>query len=487
MPKYEVFLWARQKLLSREVSNFASTYIGLIILVSTFAVYLVTLNAVWATDHTTAFVEFDYAVWANHSFVLGSVGSFNPGSVDVFAYYESFYMANAPGAAFIALPFAILGFVLTGHFTMWGDVLLLTEVPVALANALAAYFVYKIGSLFFKKRISAFLAFCYGFSTISWPFATFLYQSDFSALFDLIAVYFAIRISRAGNADKTSLALFCGLAVATGIMVDYVNAILVPLIGAYIFLSRNGSGILKERITSLAAFLGESVGLTFFLLATYNYASFGKVFVSSEELYLDGSSLFGSFTYPVYKGIILNLFTPMRGLFFFSPILLLGVLGYWKMLRKSGNRQEGILFLAVFSGIFLLYSSWYSVTGGLSFGPRFLVGSIPFLLLPAGFAISGASRNRSVIIFVLYAAGVIENGLASVVGVLTPPGNWLSSPFITNIFPDILTGQSDSWWRPALGSAWIIAVALIVSFALVFPLICVNGLRKPETPVAVPP
>lgn len=465
--------------IKRSFRTFASQ-IGLAIFLSTLVVYLVTLNGVWATDHTTAFVEFDYAVWAHHSFILGSIGNFHPQSVDVFLYYGNYYMANAPGAAFISLPFAIIGFILSGQFTLFGKVLLLTEVPVAFANSIAAYLVFKIGKLYFNNRISSFLAFSYAFSTISWPFATFLYQSDFSALFDLVAVYFALRIGRLktdlkesgqnrSKLDATTMGLLCGVALSCGIMVDYVNAALIPIIGAYLFLKSPGTSILsRERITCLTAFLIESIGLTFFLLAMYNYASFGNPFVSSEQLYLNGSSLLGSFTFPLYTGIFLNLFTPMRGLFFYSPVLILGVFGFWKM-AKSIRVGECILLLAVFLGIFLPYSAWYDVTAGLSYGPRFLVASIPFLLIPAGFVLK--SGKSFVFAFVLYGAGVIENGLASFIGVLAPPSsNWFASPFVYKVLRDLRAGNLDQWWTAGLGQGWIVVGIVIISFTIIFPI-----------------
>ncbi|MGI0092048.1 MAG: hypothetical protein ACREBS_10090 [Nitrososphaerales archaeon] len=490
------------KLVSKQnIVSFFAAFIGPIIFVSTFAVYFLTLNGVWATDHTSAFVEFDYSIWANHSFALGKVGSFTPASVDVFQYNGNYFMANAPGAAFISLPFAVIAFIVYGHFTVFGDVLILTEIPVALANSLASYFVFRISNLYFKKEISTFLAFCYAFSTISWPFATFLYQSDLSALFDLIAVYFAIKIGRAGErrkgetivrtgnasskpSDKMSLALFCGLAVAAAVIVDYVNAVLIPIIGAYVFFSvRKQTASKVDRIKFLVAFLAESVGLTFFLLGIYNYASFGKVFASSEQMYLNGANVFESFTFPVYKGIVLNLFTPMRGLFFFSPILVLGVFGIWKMRRRTETLREALLFLVVFLGIIVPYSAWYSVTGGVSFGPRFLIASIPFLLIPGGFVISEVRDKKYSfgVVYLLYAAGVLQNGVASMIGVLTPPSSsWLSSPFLSNIMPDLMSGQLDSWWKYDFGFGWIIVAALIVSFALVFPMACDYTLRKSQ-------
>ncbi|MDG6904160.1 MAG: hypothetical protein JRN20_00070 [Nitrososphaerota archaeon] len=477
----------------KKIGEFFAGHVVLIILVTTLAISLATINGVWATDHTTAFVEFDYAVWAYHSFVLGQAGNFQPGSVDVFIYHGNYFMANAPGAAFIALPFAILGFVLEGHFTVWGDVLLLTEIPAALANAVAAVMVFKLSSLYFKKHVSAFLALCYAFSTISWPFATYLYQSDFAAMFDLIAIYFAIKIARADSdsisqdvrIDTISLALFCGLAVTAGTLVDYVNEVLIPIIGVYIFFSVKGnSSILfnPERIKLVVFFLLESAGLFSVLFGIYNYASFGMIFVNSEQMYLNGASVFTSFTYPIYKGMLLNSVTPMRGLLFYDPVLILGVIGFWRMFKKKILR-ETLFLLAVFLGIFLPYSAWYSVTGGISFGPRFLVAAIPYLLIPAGYVISDLRwKNYSfVIAYILFAAGAIENGLDSTVGVLIPPSNnWFSSPFLTTVVPDFLAGKVDSWWIYYSKSDWISIAAFIIAIALVTPLFCTHFLGQED-------
>ena len=108
---------------------------------------------------------------------------------------------------------------------------------------------------------------------------------------------------------------------------------------------------------------------------------------------------------------------------------------------------------------------------------------LPYLLIPTGFAISDSrwKKYSFAIGYLLYASGVIENGLASMVGVLTTPSsNWLSSHFLSNIVPDIVSGQLDSWWNSYLGPDWIGVAASIVTFALLFPLVCVYFLGKSE-------
>ncbi|MHB8565587.1 MAG: glycosyltransferase family 39 protein [Nitrososphaerales archaeon] len=469
----------------RKLFTSFNRHTGLIVFLSSFAVYLLTLNGVWATDHSTAFVEFLYSIFANHSFILGKVGLFQPHSVDVFAYNGNYYMANAPGTAFFALPFAVLAFLLIGHFSVFGDTLLLTELPIALANSIAAYFVYRISIFYFKKDVSAFLAFVYAFSTISWPFSSFFFQSDLSALFDLLAAYLAIRIGR-NTGSSLRLILYCGLVVAVATTVDYVNAILMPILCIYIVASRRKLAVRRfNLVKSGIVFLGGA-SVAFLALGAYNYVSFGDPLFSSEQLYLKSPNFFGNFTFPMHLGVILLLFSPMRGLFLFSPILILGALGIWKMAMRSSVDREALLFLTLFLGILLPYSAWYDPTGGESFGPRFIISSIPFILIPSGFAISEIKGKYGYsVVYLLYAAGVLINGLASMVSILAPPTKqWMISPFVSIIIPHIASGQIDSWWQGNLGGYWFVLASGIILFALFIPMVCSYILEKyPEEPL----
>jgi len=73
------------------------------------------------------------------------------------------------------------------------------------------------------------------------------------------------------------------------------------------------------------------------------------------------------------------LVSPYRGLFFYSPFLLLGVSGMIKMSRHENWRREGRLFLALTAGYFLFLAAFSDWEGGWSMGPRHLVPLLPFL------------------------------------------------------------------------------------------------------------
>ena len=454
--------------------------IGLVIFYAALIIYAVTLNGVWATDHPTSFLELDWAIWSRHTFILGNVGTFQPHTVDDFQYNGHYYSALAPGTAILSLPFVVVGFLLEGGFTVYGNVMVLSELFVAITNAVATYLVYKMGTLYFKPRTSVFLAFAYAFSTISWPFATYYFQSDVSALFDLLAAFIAIKISRSEKSGFKS-AFLCGLAIAAAITVDYVNAILVPVIlGFLIYTKRNQRAF--PRVT--LAFLSASIlGAVF--IGLYNLSSFGRVFVSSEQLYLSSSTLLGQFGFPMYLGVILNLVTPLRGLFLFSPLLVLGVAGMQRMLGSSTYDKEALLMLSIFLGILLPYSSWYGPTGGAAFGPRFIIPAIPFLLLPVGFLIE--SRRERLMYWTaygLFAFGVLINGIGGLTSALAPQQEWLSSPFLDSALPNFLRGSLDVWWIGSARSYWIVPSVLIIFSALILPFLVGLAAKKTASKVS---
>lgn len=438
---------------------------GLLIFATTLAVYVFCLNGVWAVDHATSFLELDWSLWTRHSFVLGG-STFKPNSVDDFEYNGNYYSALAPGTPILALPIVAIGFILDGQFTVFGHATVFSEFFVALTNALAASLVYLIGRFFFSKKVSAFLAFVYAFSTISWPFATYFFQSDVSALFCLLAAYFTIRATRRPDSRLLACAA-AGTSVAVGMLVDYIDAVFLPIILLYIFL------VLREkkepRVKPVLAFVSTAV-LGVVLIGLYNYMNFGSPLTGSEQLYLHAGSILSEFSYPLYLGIYLNLFSPYRGLFIYSIFLIFGVFGFHAM-GKSSYRNETLLLLACFLGIFIPYSMWYDPTGGEGFGPRFLVASIPFLILPAGAVIEKKEKGIWALAYVLYAAGVFINGIAGLTSAVTPMYNSSTMSFLTWTLPLFLRGGIDTWWLRYVGGDWPIPSVVIIGFALIVPVL----------------
>jgi len=439
---------------------------GALIFLSTLGVFAFSLNGVWAADHPDSLLELAYAFWAYHSVVLGTPGQLNPVSVDVFVHEGAYYSALAPGVAALSLPFTGLGFLLDGRFSLFGDAMLLSELFVSVCNAVAAYFVFRLGSMYFTRRTSAFLAFAYAFSTITWPFATYFFESDVSAMLDLIAVFLAIRMARS-RSSRLADAVPCGAALGAAFTVDYINFVFVPVVSVFLLYSFRGrlAGFVKGFAGILAT---SAVGAV--LLGIYDQVAFGNPLLTSEQVYDHTSSVFQSFSYPLLGGLYLDLFSPLRGVFLYCPVLIVGVIGCYYFWQRREMRAECVLLVACFLAILLPYSMWYNAEGGEGFGQRFLIPAIPFLLLPAGFAMEAGGRLVRALAYLLYGVGVLFNGIAGVTTAIPQVAPISQFPFLTHVLPLFLRGGGDTWWWRDAGSFWWAPSLLIIAVALALPL-----------------
>jgi hypothetical protein len=450
---------------------------GLLIFVVVFVVFELSINGIWATDHGISFTQLDYALWHDHSVGLRSVATVPPWTVDDFIYKGENYSALAPGTPFLALPFLGVAFTLYGGYTSWGPSIPASETFVALMGAGAACLVYLIGRMFFRRSTSAFLALAFAFSTICWPFATYFFQSDVSAFFVLLTAYFALRASRAPGAG-TAASLVSGVAAGVAFSVDYVNAVLLPFVVVFLLVSkRNSKGSMAR--SACAFVVGTLPGLA--TIGAYNYAIFGDPFTTTEQYFNGRSSVFASFTNPIYSGLELDLVSFSRGLFAYSPILVLGVLGYIDAFRGMGNRRETLLLLGMFLCILLPYAAWYQPDGGLGFGPRFLVAAIPFLLLPAGYTLQSIRGKTLWCVYAALVAGVVMNGLGALVSAIPPQTPANVSPLTNTIIPRLVVGNLNVWWIGDVGTYWPLATVAVILAAAAIPIAWYEVLRRRES------
>jgi hypothetical protein len=132
-------------------------------------------------------------------------------------------------------------------------------------------------------------------------------------------------------------------------------------------------------------------GLPFaLLLAIYNRAAFGSLFALSSGSErnagfheLASGGLFG-IGIPSLTRALRLLFDPSRGLFIFSPVLLLALIALWR--RPAPLSRSGWSALTgVPLSLLILYSGYPNWHGGWSVGPRYLVPAMPFLAMAIAF------------------------------------------------------------------------------------------------------
>ncbi|MBU1201539.1 MAG: hypothetical protein KJ583_01970 [Nanoarchaeota archaeon] len=100
--------------------------------------------------------------------------------------------------------------------------------------------------------------------------------------------------------------------------------------------------------------------------------------------------------------ILRLLFYPYRGLFFFSPILLVSLFGIWHMFRRFKLETLLIVFSTAVVLVFHSFNKfWWS---GSSFGPRHLLILVPFLILPLMFVL----KKKKIVFFFFFLSIIIS-------------------------------------------------------------------------------
>src|SRR5699024_9071603 len=125
----------------------------------------------------------------------------------------------------------------------------------------------------------------------------------------------------------------------------------------------------------------------------YQWAAFGSPFRSSYETKESLQDPTPFITGVPDPGTAIQVFFGTRGLFLFTPIVLVGVIGLIMRWRRKHEEAVWIAF-AILAAFFLLQAGWPNPWGGDSPGPRYVAPALPFLVL----GVARIWRSMSVLI-----------------------------------------------------------------------------------------
>jgi hypothetical protein len=278
-------------------------------------------------------------------------------------------------------------------------------------------------------------ALAYGLGTLAFPYATAFYGQPLAAALLLLAWerLHALRGGRARPAWWTAAGALLGLAVLTELTAA------LPAAGLALYALRGAPARASLRL--LAGGLPFAAAL-----AAYNTACFGSPFATGYN-YLGrfpeiSEHGVGGFGLPRLEALLGLTLSPYRGLFVYSPFLLLAFPG-WPLLRRR-QPQEAWLALGSFLALWLLISCWHDWKGGAALGPRNLLVGVPFLLPPAALASCWYPRGSwpRRLAALLLALSCLIVGLATAsAGDFPPPsiGNPLRDYFLPRLIDGDLT------------------------------------------------
>ncbi len=284
------------------------------------------------------------------------------------------YSRKGVGVPLGLLPLTALGLVVP-WFGPVSASLLFNAVVTALTGALLLVYLQMLG---FSAKSSLLTALAFGLGTLAWPYAKSLFSDPFSGLLLLAAALALLKFRRTAQSRWAALA---GLLLGWNVTTRYAEAIFLPVFGllllAYLFKKEGDGGTppappgLRRWLLPVAAFCAPIL-LTGLALLAFNLSRYGDPFNTG---YLETET----FSAIWLDGLAGQLFSPGRGLFLFSPILLLSVAGVVPFFRR--RRAETLLALSVILIHLLLYGKWFMWHGGYAWGPRFIIPTLPFWAL----------------------------------------------------------------------------------------------------------
>lgn len=298
------------------------------------------------------------------------------------------YSKYGYGTSLLAAPFYLLAL-----YIPFADLMPVTLLSCALAIALAGGLVYLVtGRAGFSPRTSAAAALLFGLATPAWVYAREFWSESFSLL-TLLAAFYLLMPRDPPTRTRPLLAGVClGLAIA----VRTTNILLVPLYLCYGFRS-------VRPFRPLILFLAP-VLLFVLSVLLYNEVRFASPFATGyrpDEM----------FSNPFLLGAYGLLFSPGKGLFVYSPFLAALPYGVWRFSRRGPRRRElafGLLFFAIYVVLFALWYYWW---GGTNWGPRFLVPTLPYLVLLCAPLLELLLDRRSVLVPAADATRPVGRGL----------------------------------------------------------------------------
>jgi hypothetical protein len=231
------------------------------------------------------------------------------------------------------------------------------------------------------------------FGTVLWPYARLGFNQPLAALALVAAVMTALGGTRTDESRRLALS---GWWLALALMTRHEMALAAIPLALWLLVSADDWQTGLRRLSIFAP--GIIVGIAAWLL--FNAVRFGNPLDSG---YLrDTTPGFGS---SILHGLAGLLFSPGASLFLYSPAALLGIAGFVWLSRQ--DRAAATLLIAVSAVFLLFYATLGNWIGGRSWGSRYLVVVIPFIL--GGFAVLLArisGRARMLVFVVVTTLGV---------------------------------------------------------------------------------
>lgn len=302
-------------------------------------------------------------------------------------------------------------------------------------------------------------ALVFGLATLAWPYARADFSEPLQAALLLLALYSLRRWRRGGGPHWAAAA---GAAAGFAVLTKVASIILLPPLGLYFAMTlwqhvasqrREASEHEPGAHTTLRSLLAVPaallpLGVCGALQLALNLHRFGSV---TEFGY--GNEPAVGFTTPLVVGVWNLLLSSGKGLFLYAPPVLLGLAFLPRLARREP--LVATVILLVFLAELLYYARWWAWHGDWCWGPRYLVVTVPFIML--GWAPLFSRQSPAPAALLALASCLASAGLlVSSLGVAIDYGTYYSvvgSQIGRGV--DVKEARLVPEFSPLLGHAWL--------------------------------
>jgi hypothetical protein len=337
-----------------------------------------------------------YAIVDKGTFRIDDYHAQKPYETQDKAFYKGHYYSDkiigtsllgVPAYAVLKVFSGVFGFELTPNVRGY----VVRVFSVSLLAALGVVVLFRILLLFGATKSEAVvLSYFFSFGTLYLPYATLFYSYAPALFFSLLAYHATVKWRIEGRLDEAPL-FAIGLAAGGALLCEYTLAIVWIALAVYLVLQ------LKRKRGVLSFVAGSFVVLSIFLIYTQVCFESFTVPYRYEENRIFSTGMrrgFLGITSPNLAVLYYITVHPYRGLFFYSPVLLLYFFGVmWldreprltavpdgRQVGRQRWRPEALFSLCIVFGYLLFNASYYMWWGGWAMGARHLLPMIPFMI-----------------------------------------------------------------------------------------------------------
>ncbi len=350
-----------------------------------------------------------------------------------------FFSYFPPGISWLLIPLHAVG----NNFNLG---LVFSYFTMCIFSVLALYFIFKILNNIFKTPMwaSLFAVMGVGFGTIFWNFSITIYQHTMT-VFLFVSAFYAVWKYKQNQTFSWIWACYVWIAYAFSFFIDYPNAVLLLPVIVYFFVvslqvqkDEQGYrfGIRPAILWTFLIFVG--IGIYHLHYNKINFGSY-KQFSNTlpryetknfnqlsnatpEEIAQKTGNVEGVFQESsLIRGFFELTSAFDKGMFIFSPILILVFFAVFK-LRKKLSLELGVLYAMIGINIFL-YASFHDPWGGWAFGPRYIILAMAVIMIVISIWL-GSSRKSvwvRLLAMILFAASSAITLLGTLTSNLVPP------------------------------------------------------------------